>query len=239
MNSTPIATSTMSQASSAGASCVGREHLRLGRNNQDGWWLEHRGARAVGVVTDGCGSQPHSEIGAQLGARFLCTWLTGAALSDELPLRAAEALTAWLYRTALEFGPEQVNPVLERSFLFTFLAAVREGPEVQVFGLGDGAVWIDGQLTVLDPGPQNAPEYCAYRLGDARRPAPTLHFRGAAAQVALMTDGFEELLTRDAPKVGTLFEDRAAWKNPLTLQRRLNVLAENERLADDATLIVV
>jgi hypothetical protein len=213
--------------------------VRLSRNNQDGWWLEHRGARVVGVVTDGCGSQPHSEIGAKLGAQFLCIWLLGAALSDELPLRAAEALTAWLYRTALEFGPELVNPVLERSFLFTFLAVVRDGAECWVFGLGDGAVWVDGQLTVLDAGPENAPEYCAYRLGEARRPGPTLHFRGAAARVAVMTDGFEDLLKREASKVGALFEDRAAWKNPLTLQRRLNVLAEAERLADDATLIVV
>jgi hypothetical protein len=218
---------------------MGREHVRLGRNNQDGWWLEQRGARVVGVVTDGCGSQPHSEIGAKLGAQFLCTWLCGAALSDELPLRAAEALTAWLSRTALEFGPELVNPVLERSFLFTFLAVVREGTECWVFGMGDGAVWVDEQVTVLDPGPENAPQYCAYRLGEARQPGPTLHFRGAAARVALMTDGFEALLKRDAPRVGALFEDRAAWKNPLTLQRRLNVLVEAERLADDATLIVV
>ena len=55
----------------AAASVTGRDHQRVGRNNQDAWAV-HCGSRAlIAVVADGCGSAPHSEAGARLGARLL------------------------------------------------------------------------------------------------------------------------------------------------------------------------
>ena len=105
------------------ATHIGRDHLRIGRNNQDGVFTAPR----VAVVTDGCSSQPHSEVGAQLGARFLGQWLSAQSeLTAELPHRATDALSGYLYQSVLALGPE-VEPLLERYFLFTFLAAVRVG----------------------------------------------------------------------------------------------------------------
>ena len=75
-----------------GATHVGRDHVRVGRNNQDGVFA----TRDVVVVTDGCGSQPHSEVGAQLGARFLGEWLQKAVVDSTLPVRAVDAVTHWL-----------------------------------------------------------------------------------------------------------------------------------------------
>ena len=49
------------------------------------------------MVTDGCSSQPQSEVGAQLGARFLGQWLAlQKELTPDLPARATDALTAYL-----------------------------------------------------------------------------------------------------------------------------------------------
>ena len=214
-----------------GATHIGRDHLRIGRNNQDGVFTSSR----VAVVTDGCSSQPQSEVGAQLGARFLGQWLSSQSeLTHDLPQRATDALSGYLYQSVLALGPE-VEPLLERFFLFTFLAAVRIGDRGMIFGLGDGAFLVDDDLVHLDSGPDNAPPYCAYRLTNSgSRPEAQLHFVGPAKRLAVMTDGFHHL---EKQRVLTLTS--ALSPNPLTLQRRLNVLAEAERFTDDATIALL
>jgi hypothetical protein len=215
------------------ASHIGRDHQRVGRNNQDGVFA----SPSVVVVTDGCSSQPHSEVGAQLGARFLGRWLREQPLTPELPLRATEALGSWLHQTALTLGAEDFEANLERYFLFTFLAAVRVGDRGMIFGLGDGGFVVDDEVVRLESGPDNAPPYCAYRLTSVgSRPEPQLHFFGSAARLAVMSDGLEPL---DPARLRTLLELEGLGRNPLTLQRRLNVLAETERFSDDATLAVL
>lgn len=220
-----------------GATHVGRDHVRVGRNNQDGVFV----SRDVVVVTDGCGSQPHSEVGAQLGARFLGEWLQKAVVDSTLPVRAVDAVTHWL--SLMTTWPplpdgERVGvrgQLLETHFLFTFLAAVRSGDEVLVFGMGDGRVLVDNRSLVLDAGDDNAPDYCAYRVFSSSPSSPVTHFHGAASRVALMTDGLSSL---PSDAVNELCSE-GLHRNPLTLQRRLNVLASRERLHDDATIAVL
>lgn len=55
----------------ASASVCGKDHQRVGRNNQDAVAVERGERHLVLVVSDGCGSSPGSEVGAQLGARLL------------------------------------------------------------------------------------------------------------------------------------------------------------------------
>ena len=215
------------------ATHIGRDHLRIGKNNQDGVFTSSR----VAVVTDGCSSQPHSEVGAQLGARYLGQWLSSQTeLISDLPHRATDALTAYLYQSVLAFGPD-VEPLLERYFLFTFLAAIRIGDRGMIFGLGDGAFLVDDELVKIDSGPDNAPPYCAYRLTNSgSRPEVQLHFLGPTRRLAVMTDGFDRLTP---PRLLELTNEEALHRNPLTFQRRLNVLAETERFTDDATIALL
>ena len=215
------------------ATHIGRDHARIGRNNQDGVFTSAR----VAVVTDGCSSQPQSEVGAQLGARFLGQWLSSISeLGPELPRRATDALSGYLYQSVLALGPE-VEPLLERYFLFTFLVAIRVGDLGMIFGLGDGAFGVDDELVHINSGPDNAPPYCAYRLtSSGSRPEAQLHFLGPARRLAVMTDGFQHL---ERARVLALMEETALHRNPLTLQRRLNVLAETERFTDDATIALL
>jgi hypothetical protein len=212
------------------ASHIGREHVRLGRNNQDG----HFASKSVVVVTDGCSSQPNSEVGAQLGARFLGEWLSAqTVLDDATPERAMNALCEWMKGAAQALGGLEA---LEQYFLFTVLAAVRRDDRTLVFGMGDGAVLIDERLVRFDSGPDNAPLYCAYRLTSAQPPGVEVHHFAAAGRVAVMTDGLNAL---DPVRVRALVGEVAPGRNPLTLQRRLNVLSETERFSDDATLAVL
>ena len=66
-----------------------------------------------------------------------------------------------------------------------------------------------------------------------------MHYAGEADVVAVMTDGFDPLLAQKPGVVAGLYEGALGWKSPFALERRLNVLSEAERLADDATLVVV
>ena len=53
------------------ATVAGRMHHLSGRNNQDAYaWTQGPGG-LIAVVCDGCGSGPHSEVGAQVGARLV------------------------------------------------------------------------------------------------------------------------------------------------------------------------
>jgi hypothetical protein len=55
----------------AGGTVTGQAHVAAGRNNQDAFSWEMTGEGLVAVVCDGCGSAPHSEVGAKLGAQLI------------------------------------------------------------------------------------------------------------------------------------------------------------------------
>ena len=149
------------------ASVPGREHVRLMRNNQDGVCARVEGDVAVGVVTDGCGSGASSEVGARLGALFLAQQLPALArevgVGPRLAERASQALLDWLGSALRPLQP-QLAWVIAEHWLFTFLCAVMDSERAMIFGIGDGAWRADSEGRVLEPGPDNAPDYLAYRL---------------------------------------------------------------------------
>lgn len=222
------------------ATVTGREHLRLGRNNQDGACVAQRGPTTVAVVTDGCSSQPFSEVGARLGARALASIVLGldAAPLAELPELALSQLGAWLGRLVASFEHDEAPALLEQYGLFTVLCAVQRGPDAVVFGSGDGAVLVDERLVRLDSGEANAPAYLGYRLLGQSVPAQRHHL-GPAERVALATDGLDGWLARSPKALPALLDEPQLWHNPAHLQRRLNVLHAGERFQDDATLAVL
>jgi hypothetical protein len=116
--------------------------------------------------------------------------------------------------------------------LFGFLCAVVEGERTLVFGIGDGVLSIDGKVTVLDPGPMNAPPYLAYALVGLGDVKPVVHFTGSARSVVIATDGLAELKP-DA--LAELERDPTCFENPSWLGKRLSLL----RVGDDATMAVL
>ena len=160
-------------------SVTGREHARLGRNNQDGVALAARDGLLVAVVTDGCSSGKWSEVGARLAARWLAEWTphylaraTGAGRESDL-----RDLTTGLLRylvvtgSRLSANEKSWMATLQDYFLFTFLVAVVTPAETLVFGIGDGVFSVNGRITIVDPGPDNAPPYVAYNLATRALPA--------------------------------------------------------------------
>jgi hypothetical protein len=196
------------------ATVRGREHARLGKNNQDaGAGCRENGATAI-VVADGCGEGAFSEVGARLIARFVSQKACSAT-----PEETVDALVAWL--RGLSLGPQFVQEQL----LSTFLCAVARPGDLTVFGIGDGLVYVDGALRLLEAGPDNAPPYVAYRLLDLEAPL-IVHHRGPAKRLAIGTDGAH----------GLELESCFGWTNEHALQRRLNLTAG---LHDDCTLALM
>ncbi|MBI2894191.1 MAG: protein phosphatase 2C domain-containing protein [Deltaproteobacteria bacterium] len=219
----------------ASGSIVGREHVRLHRNNQDAVAVRAEDDRIVLVVADGCSSAAFSEVGARLGAIWLAAHTPALAdRSDEEVMReASDGLAAYLDRVLADLGPA---PTAELA-LFTFLVAILEPGRSIVFGVGDGVVSVNGSPTILDPGPCNAPRYLAYGLFPGMAwPAPEIHHSGPTDEIDSLligTDGVADCLAElsiDAP-----FE-----KNPSLLGKQLVVLGERGRkLADDTSVALV
>jgi hypothetical protein len=225
-----------------GGSVTGAEHRRARRNNQDGLALSGEGAWRAAVVTDGCSSGRASEVGARLGAAWLAEAIVRSAEAAQSAEALAEAVTrelvAWLRAVAASFPEERRQDVVAEMLLFSYLAAA-VGPErAVVFGVGDGVFAIDGAVTALSSGPDNAPPYAGYGvLADA--PAPVVHAdlpSAAMRSILVATDGALDLTER----LGEFVDDARYLKNPSLVQKRLVVLDETAvRLHDDTTIAVV
>lgn len=238
-----------------GGSARGGEHARLHRNNQDGLALFASEELVVAAVTDGCSSGRGSEV----GARYAAEWIVRRVCADRDPGRRdpgtlTRDLTECVRGLAhgLRANGEDARGALHDFFLFTFLVAIVEPELTTVFGVGDGVVSINGQVSVLDPGPENAPDYVAYGvLGKHAREA-VIHHAGPTADirtVVIGTDGVADLIARandmlpDGSCVGgvaALETDDRYLKNPSLLQKRLITLGEvHHRLRDDTSIAVI
>jgi hypothetical protein len=203
---------------------LGREHARLFRNNQDGVAASAEGERIALVVTDGCSSGRFSEV----GARFAATWLARRLPRYTDAHEAAADLLLALGSLARDLSPSEamVPATIHDFLLFSFVAAVIDRERTLIFGAGDGLFAVNGQRTVLDPGPENAPAYLAYALL-----APA---KGITVHVDMPTRELEHLLlgTDGASEVPDLFQDPKYVRNPSLVEKRLRVLP----LHDDTTI---
>jgi Protein phosphatase 2C len=238
-----------------GGSARGGEHARLHRNNQDGIALFTSDELIVAAVTDGCSSGRGSEV----GARYAAEWIVRRVCADRDPERRepitlTRDLTECVRGLAhgLRANGEDARGALHDFFLFTFLVAIVEPQVTTVFGVGDGVVSINGRVTVLDAGPENAPDYVAYGVLGKQAREPVIHHQGPTANITSLvigTDGVLDLIARtgetlaDGTQVGGLAaieNDDRYVRNGSLLQKRLVTLGEvHGRLRDDTSLAVL
>ncbi|ETX07790.1 protein phosphatase 2C domain-containing protein [Candidatus Entotheonella palauensis] len=234
----------------AAGSVQGREHHRLGRNNQDAfaWHRSDRGI--VAVVCDGCGSQEHSEVGAHLGARLMLGALQPglpAFHPDNAPSMLEDArqhVLRQMDQLVRHMGGDYLD-TLRDYFLFTVVGAMITPRHTMVFTLGDGLVAVNDTVTHGQYA-DNAPPYLAYGLlaDNAGCTFPEqLRFRirwsGRTEEVQtvlLATDGAEAFhqppspdpdMASDEEPVGALSQfwtDPRLVLNPQGINRRLRRL---------------
>jgi hypothetical protein len=242
-------------------SVIGREHVRLGRNNQDGHAIRVDEQRLAAVVTDGCSSSRFSEVGARLGAAFLASEMlrrlrAGKPATMDLAYGTTRALVTYLDTVAKNLAPDDAEreTLIGEYLLFGFLCLAIDGQRACVFGVGDGVVSLNGEARLLDPGPDNAPSYVGYLImqGPSRGASPEMHISTSVDDVETLLIGTDGLLdlerTPDVPLkdgnrqggIDQFEEDPTLLTNAGRLQRRLSLLGElNGRMRDDTTVVVV
>ena len=173
----------------AGGSVAGSMHRAAGRNNQDAFCWTSTSEGLVAVVCDGCGSAPHSEVGARIGARIIAASVR--RLSDErisstnLLARVAEETLCRLgvvanamsagnqaFQPRGRWSPDtstQDNRTVGDHLLFTVVGVLIWRSMVTTFSLGDGIVIVNGNPTILGPWANNEPPYLGYGLLEASR----------------------------------------------------------------------
>ena len=230
----------------AAASVQGREHARAGRNNQDALCLRVSEHGLVAVVADGCGSQPCSELGAQLGVRRLARAaqqrLEEGERVDEATFLPGlrEDVLCLLGELRGELGRDALG-----DFLFTLVGAVVTPSKTLIFSAGDGVWALNGEVHPLGPFPGNAPPYLAYAMlggADVSLTAQALVPTQDVHALMLGTDGVVDLARlasaqvpeKDEP-VGPLSQfwtDDRYFANPDALRRRLTLINRESVRAD-------
>ena len=242
----------------AAGSIVGRDHLRpFGwRNNQDSFAIRMAEDVIVAVVTDGCGSESKSEVGATLGAA-----LVAESMIEELRVLGEDAELAELpsgtrrrtlahVRLLANAMSQDFKRVIYDHFLFTVSGVLVARRETALFSVGDGVQFLNGERILLGPFENNTPPYLAYTLlaasGDQD---PANDFKvsmvlptEAVESLLVGTDGVEHLVAAESERlpgrselVGPILqfwtEDRY-FENPDAVRRRL-ALMQHEHLAVD------
>ena len=192
----------MTQFELAGGGIPGFEHTQrssvlIGKNNQDDWIIHDAGDCTIALVSDGCGSKSHSEVGSFLISRLLVAALERAWLSEEegerlFETRLREALTAarqsalatleTLSRSMLPTrgssgGRASYSEFVSEYLLCTVVGTLITERHAAFFSIGDGAIVINGELTTLGPFEGNEPPYLAYSLLHTRWNQEDLDFK--------------------------------------------------------------
>jgi hypothetical protein len=226
----------------AGGSVIGREHLRVGKNNQDayGWQVADLGA--IAVVCDGCGSGKHSEVGAKLGTRIVIE-IMHRVLKDDLDWTDDQVWQSmqqqWLTQlqdVAMMLGDDRTQTVQDY-LLFTIAGVVITPMVTAVFTLGDGVIAINNQVMRLGPFANNAPPYLGYGLLD-RQTVESFQLRvlqvlpTAQVQSLLIgSDGVSDLLavaeqslpgrSETVGDITQFWQDDRYFRNPDQVRRHL------------------
>lgn len=242
---------------------IGSSHIRLGRNNQDGFKVssgELYGKKAItGVTADGCSNkhQGHNEIGGILVPIYL-TGQIPLLLSTGRPLSEIPKV---LYTNTLGYLNSIVSQTIPGNaldrlafvtnhLLCTVFGVVVTEVETLIFWAGDGAYILNGDVKIVDQ--HDRAEYPGYHLLDPRDlrltaelPTeynhliiPTVEIQ----QLTIGTDGLSQALGKDP----TVIECLTGHRNPGGLQAALNVKHMAAQAAgvpspfvDDTTVITI
>jgi len=164
----------------ARGSIPGYDHIRAGKNNQDGVSILQTSDFTIAVVCDGCSSGKYSEVGAQFGSLLLTH-----TIADHLRVRSGwtirnpREILAWsiIRRDALwemrkwargigaEDSEGRVNPSFVNDyFLFTVVCVVITPERTEFASIGDGCISVNGETSFLGPFEGNMPPYLGYGL---------------------------------------------------------------------------
>ncbi len=248
-------------------SVQGREHARVGKNNQDAFVILQDQDHLVGIVSDGCGSSAHSEVGAQLGSWICAQVIYQQLQSGDLHWSGLQSALLQSLQDLVRLIPGPPSRLLQDYLLFTLVGVILTAEKVVVFNIGDGVVILNGDVKLSGSCEDNAPAYLAYGL--LRDDLPPLEILvdlpiQEVETLLIGTDGVADLMQVSAhnlpgkkERVGPIsqfWQEDRYFQNPDQIRRYLNLInrevlrphwntqtlqREGGLLPDDTTLIVL
>jgi len=231
----------------AGGTVMGKDHRVTNLGNQDAYWWFESAKMIVAAVCDGCGSAPHSEVGANIGARLVVESVRkildiyDSLDPDVMMERVRRDVLAQLRILALNMG-QSLTQTANDLLLFTVMGFALTARGVIIFSMGDGFYAFNGKVFREGPFPGNAPPYLAYGglIDSSLDVSESTMFKfkidfmfplEMVRSVLIASDGLEDLVAaadNDLPgkkeKVGPLkqfWETDFFFKNPDGIRRRL------------------
>jgi len=238
-------------------------------NNQDAFYWVVSNEVLVAVVSDGCGSGEHNEVGAKIGCRVvanqLAFWLRRFGLcSPTTPIAAFREPFMWeasraaiieeIVKVARNMGSDFYRTI-KGFFLFTVNGVLMTESVVVSFSIGDGFCMANGNSFELGEYPEDAPPYMMYSpiQDKLRDPTPELYkFQVNAVwttdcvqHVVIGSDGVGKFLMPALNNdISEFWTDDRYFQNSDQVRRRLAVINKTNfkvrgPLKDDTTLIVI
>ena len=157
---------------------TGKDHRPLATGSQDASACLVGPDHLIALVCDGCGSGPHSEVGAQIGARIFAQnvkkqlVLLDDSRDDKLPsaemvlrlLNKARDGTLRLISLLSDNMDSSFSRMIDDYFLFTIIGAIIYKGAALFFSFGDGVIIINGEIIQSGSFPDNKPPYMSYHL---------------------------------------------------------------------------
>ena len=233
----------------ADATIIGTSHRRLRYNSQDANVVLRAENIIAGVICDGSSSTAHSEVGAQLCARFVahkCRELFSSSPFDVEQL--CRATLHYLQQLTILNCADKIDEFVGDYLLSTIVGFVVKPDHTHLFWAGDGVIIVNDQLRIIDQ--DNRPRYLAYGLlgheaGFDYRKVNT----SAVDRLLIGSDGVEHFISNQGKTLGNgvsvlaideLFEQEQFFSRPVALAKYLSDLEATESvLLDDTTMILL
>jgi len=235
------------------ATAPGATHTNPGQpgktNNQDSVTSRTHPKGVVVVLCDGCGSQPCSGTGADIGANVIAQVVREHVIRittpEELNWKAiCKEVISSLRTIIATFTSDSSVATFEQAvvtrFLFTAMVLVTIDDIAVVASFGDGVVIVDDELILLEPPILNSPPYIGYLLLKESAYHTTEmkpHLGFSVVRVVTLSELKEGLIVGTDGLEGLADEDlhHPALAQPKSLQRWLNVQTA-ERIHDGTFL---
>ncbi len=166
---------TLNHFEIAGGSVTGTRHIKRGSNNQDYYSFVRTDEYIVAIVSDGCGSCLHSEVGSKIQTEVVLQSLATHYVTHVQELgedcilypkfwkEVEESALHSIKTLAMQMG-DDLRSTIARYFLATCIGVLITKKYTQLFSCGDGVYMLNGKQWNIGPFEGNMPPYFAYAI---------------------------------------------------------------------------
>lgn len=228
----------------ADASIIGSVHRNLNYNNQDALQIIQENHFTIGVVADGCGSGPYSEIGARLGVSFITNYIRQALLSGrDWKNNLADEIADYTQKLS-DLHTNDVKGFVRNYALYTIIGVVIQDGKVTFFSSGDGVIGVGNDINVINQ--NNRPKYINNHFYKNEKNQFEFWEKEVIDEVIFIgTDGVEDFI--EGIQKGEVDEyisfegfvtDQNMFQNPVFFSKLFEKYSQKELLKDDTSMII-